>query len=86
MTDKLSNLGGLAAELDKLTAAIEADAKKRIERVAGLHAKRERVFAKVDARIDTRDVALDEADAAFDKLDQMLGDNGGPALPTSDGS
>jgi hypothetical protein len=85
MTDKLPNLGGVAAAIDKLTSAIEDDAQKVLKKVEGVHAKRQRVFEKADARLAARDAALAAADAALDKLDESLGDNGGPPLPTSDG-
>ena len=86
MTEKMSNLDALAGEIDKLTTAIEGDAKKRIEKIAGVWAKKDRVFAKADTKIDARDAAIDATDKALDKLDAALGDNGGPALPTSGGS
>jgi len=85
MTDKLPNTAGLATAIDKLTEAIESDAKKRLERVEEMHAKRQRVFAKADERLNARDASLDAADAALEQLDAALGDNGGPKLPTSDG-
>lgn len=80
MADRMSNVSGLASAIDKLTFAIEADAKKRLERVQTIHEKRQRVFDKADAKLNARDASLDAADAALDKLDQMLGDNGGPTL------
>ena len=83
VSDKMPNLGGIAGAIDKLTSTIEADAQKVLERVDGVHAKRQRVFGKAHERLAARDKALDEADAALDKLDAALGDNG---APTSDGS
>lgn len=83
MSDKMPHTAALAGEIDKLTSAIEADAQKRIERVQGLHAKRERVFKKADARLNARDASLDQADAALDALDAALGDNGAPLSDNS---
>lgn len=83
MADKMPNTTGLASAIDKLTFAIEADAKQRLERVQAIHEKRQRVFGKADAKLNARDASLDAADAALDKLDEALGDNGGPTLGDS---
>jgi hypothetical protein len=80
MTDKLPNLGGIAGALDKLTSAIESDAQKFLQKIEGVHAKRARVFAKADDTLTARNAALDETEAALDKLNAALGDNGGPSL------
>lgn len=83
MSTKMPNLEGVSVAIDKLTSAIEDDAKAALEKVETMHGKRKRVFGKANERIAARDAALDAADAALDKLDAALGDNGGP---TSDGS
>jgi hypothetical protein len=84
MTSKLPNLGGVASAIGKLTSAIEDDAKKFLEKVETVHAKRERVFKKAHDKVAVPDAELDAADQAFDQLDEALGDNGGP--PMKEGS
>ena len=86
MADKFPNLGGIATAIDKLTHAIEDDAKDILKKIEGVHEKRGRVFDKAKTKIATRTAALESAEAALDQLDAALGDNGGPPLPTSDGS
>lgn len=85
MADKFPNLSGVAGAIDKLTHAIEDDAKAVLAKIEEVAGKRTRVFNKAQSKIVVRDAALDEADQALDKLDAALGDNGGPPLPTSGG-
>ena len=77
---KMPNLSGVSSAIDKLTHAIEDDAKTILAKVEALHDKRRRVFGKAHEHADARDAALDAADEALDKLDAALGDNGGPTL------
>ena len=86
MPSKMPKTAALAAEIDKLTDAIEGDAQKRLDRIEGLHAKRRLVFGKADERLDARDASLDEADAALEALDAAMGDNGAPTSSSSENS
>jgi uncharacterized protein with PhoU and TrkA domain len=85
MPEKFANLQGVASAIDKLTSAIEDDAKEVLEDIASVHEKRKQVFGKAKERIAVRKAALEAANHALEKLDEALGDNGGPTLPTSGG-
>lgn len=80
---KMPNLSSVASEIDKLTSIIEDNAKSVLKKIEATHDKRKRVFDKAHERLAARSASLDAADEALDKLDEALGDNGGPTLGDS---
>src|ERR1700722_8433908 len=51
---KMPHLSGVASAIDKLTSAIEDDAKLVLEKVDSITEKRKRVFTKANERADAR--------------------------------
>lgn len=84
---KLPNLAGITSAIDKLTSAIEDDARKLVERdVPLVEARRSEVMAKARARLGDRRDALEGLAKELDKLDAALGDNSGEARDTGGSS